>query len=154
MFIFVLGIESALRGELMCNVPLLLPYASRLASRLNMRLLNRIHHLRKHHSNVSLEPDPFREVLADRTLQELVDKIFPWMKKKEEEEEKAFYEARGIKLKPEYETAESSAKKQKTDEEKSAKDAAMSKASVDLVCVCVLESIRNCILRNNVIPIP
>ena len=56
------------------------------------------------HSNISLEPDPFREVLADRTLQEVVDKIFPWMSKKEDEEEKAFYAARGIKLKPEYET--------------------------------------------------
>lgn len=55
-------------------------------------------------SNLSLEPDPFREVLADRTLQEVVDKIFPWMRRKEDEEEQAFYAARGIKLKPEYES--------------------------------------------------
>ena len=56
------------------------------------------------------------------------------MRKKEEEEEKAFYEARGIKLKPEYQTAEpSSAKKQKTDEgSKTAKDAAGSKAREEL----------------------
>ncbi len=53
-------------------------------------------------SNTSLEPDPFREVLADRTLQEVVDKIFPWMKTKEDQEEKEFYARRGIELKPEY----------------------------------------------------
>ena len=60
-------------------------------------------------SDISLEPDPFREVLADRTLQEVVDKIFPWMRKKEEQEEKAFYATRGIQLKPEYATARVSA---------------------------------------------
>jgi hypothetical protein len=64
-------------------------------------------------SNLSLEPDPFREVLADRTLQEVVDKIFPWMRKKEDEEEKAFYAARGIKLKPEYQTVDLNEKKDK-----------------------------------------
>jgi hypothetical protein len=88
-------------------------------------------------SNISLEPDPFREVLADRTLQEVVDKIFPWMRKKEEEEERDFYAARGIKLKPEYDTAEASAaKKQKTDDgdsKQSAKDVAMSKVEFDFI---------------------
>ena len=70
-------------------------------------------------------------MLADRTLQEVVDKIFPWMSKKEDEEEKAFYAARGIKLKPEYETeveAPASKKLRSVDEgKKSAKDMALSK---------------------------
>lgn len=67
------------------------------------------------HSNTSLEPDPFREVLADRTLQEVVDKIFPWMKTKEEQEEKDFYARRGIEMKPEYaEEVNSPKKKRKT----------------------------------------
>jgi hypothetical protein len=80
-------------------------------------------------SNISLEPDPFREVLADRTLQEVVDKIFPWMRQKEEDEEKAFYKARGIKLKPEYETTEAPEKKERVDEvgNRSAKNTALSK---------------------------
>eukprot|EP01082_Thalassiosira_pseudonana_P000320 g126.t1 g126 contig1:300827-302255(-) len=52
--------------------------------------------------DISLEPDPFREVLADRTLQEVVEKVFPWMQTKEEQDEKEFYASRGIKLKPEY----------------------------------------------------
>jgi hypothetical protein len=39
------------------------------------------------------------------------------MRKKEEEEEKAFYKARGIKLKPEYEAADAPEKKQKVEED-------------------------------------
>ncbi|KAL7471910.1 hypothetical protein ACHAXS_012215 [Conticribra weissflogii] len=62
----------------------------------------RLGHRRCPTCNTSLEPDPFREVLADRTLQEVVDKIFPWMKTKEDQEEKEFYARRGIELKPEY----------------------------------------------------
>jgi hypothetical protein len=42
--------------------------------------------------------------MPDRTLQEIVHKIFPWMKAKEEEEERNFYAQRGIDLKPEYAT--------------------------------------------------
>ncbi|KAL3793990.1 hypothetical protein ACHAW5_008165 [Stephanodiscus triporus] len=61
-----------------------------------------------------LGPDPFhtsisihvREVMPDRTLQEIVHKIFPWMKVREEEEERSFYAQRGIDLKPEYATLE------------------------------------------------
>ncbi|KAL3802209.1 hypothetical protein HJC23_001753 [Cyclotella cryptica] len=92
----------------------------------------RVGHRRCPTCNLSLEPDPFREVLADRTLQEVVDKIFPWMRKKEDEEEKAFYAARGIKLKPEYESVVKESpgggggKKRKADDDegdrKSAKD--------------------------------
>jgi hypothetical protein len=59
-----------------------------------------------------LGPDPFqtsisihnREVMPDRTLQEIVHKIFPWMKAQEEDEERNFYLHRGIELKPEYQT--------------------------------------------------
>jgi hypothetical protein len=42
--------------------------------------------------------------MPDRTLQEIVHKIFPWMKAKEEEEERNFYAQRGIDLQPEYAT--------------------------------------------------
>ncbi|KAL7549025.1 hypothetical protein ACHAWF_012291 [Thalassiosira exigua] len=60
--------------------------------------------------NTRLGPDPFhtsisiqsREVIPDRTLQEVVDKIFPWMKEKDNENERVFYAQRGIELKPEY----------------------------------------------------
>lgn len=60
--------------------------------------------------NTRLGPDPFhtsisiqcREVIPDRTLQEVVNKIFPWMKAMEEEEEREFYIHRGVDLKPEY----------------------------------------------------
>lgn len=44
--------------------------------------------------------------MPDRTLQEIVHKIFPWMKAREEEEERSFYAQRGIDLKPEYATQE------------------------------------------------
>ena len=44
--------------------------------------------------------------MPDRTLQAVVNKIFPWMKIKEEEEERDFYARRGIELKPEYATQE------------------------------------------------
>mmetsp|Transcript_11944 Transcript_11944/g.25204 ORF Transcript_11944/g.25204 Transcript_11944/m.25204 type:complete len:488 (-) Transcript_11944:100-1563(-) len=75
----------------------------------------RLGHRRCPTCNTSLEPDPFREVLADRTLQEVVEKIFPWMKTKEEQDEKDFYARRGIELKPEYaEEVNSPEKKRKT----------------------------------------
>lgn len=62
------------------------------------------------HSNTRLGPDPFhtsisiqsREVIPDRTLQEVVNKIFPWMKTKDDEEERIFYAQRGVELKVEY----------------------------------------------------
>ena len=62
------------------------------------------------YSNTKLGPDPFhtsisirtQEVLPDRTLQEVVNKIFPYLKEKEDEDERKFYEQRGIELKPEY----------------------------------------------------
>lgn len=49
--------------------------------------------------DTSLEPDPFKEILCDRTLQTLVDKIFPHLKEQDAKEETAFYKRRGIKLK-------------------------------------------------------
>jgi len=60
--------------------------------------------------NTRLGPDPFhtsisiqsREVIPDRALQEVVNKIFPWMKDKDDEMEREFYAQRGIELKPEY----------------------------------------------------
>ncbi len=61
-------------------------------------------------SNTKLGPDPFhtsitthaREVMPDRTIQDIVNKIFPWMKPQEVELEREFYANRGIKLKTEY----------------------------------------------------
>ena len=55
-------------------------------------------------------PHPFRkltsistvQVLPDRTLQDVVDKVFPTFKVQELEEEKKFYTERNIKLKAEY----------------------------------------------------
>ena len=58
---------------------------------------------------IRLGPDPFhhnREVMPDRKLQEIVHKIFPWMKAQEEEEERNFYLRRGIELKPEYQQSQ------------------------------------------------
>lgn len=55
-------------------------------------------------------PHPFRrhtsistvQILPDRTLQEVVDKVFPRFKVNEVEDEKKFYAERNIKLKAEY----------------------------------------------------
>mmetsp|Transcript_12414 Transcript_12414/g.22601 ORF Transcript_12414/g.22601 Transcript_12414/m.22601 type:complete len:259 (-) Transcript_12414:44-820(-) len=47
-------------------------------------------------------------MMADRSLQELITKIFPNIIREEEIEEAAFYEKRGIKRKPEYEIKEDS----------------------------------------------
>ena len=44
--------------------------------------------------------------MPDRKLQEIVHKIFPWMKAQEEEEERNFYLRRGIELKPEYQQSQ------------------------------------------------
>ena len=52
--------------------------------------------------NASLEPDPYREVLSDRTLGELVHKILPDLHAKDHKDEVLFYERRGIKRKPEF----------------------------------------------------
>ncbi len=65
-----------------------------------------------------LGPDPFhtsisiqlREVIPDQTLQEVINKIFPWMKAQEEGEECDFYARRGITLKPEYKLTGADAK--------------------------------------------
>lgn len=77
----------------------LTPHATFTSSFISLNMLLTYH---KPCSDISLEPDPFREVLADRTLQEVVEKVFPWMQTKEEQDEKEFYASRGIKLKPEY----------------------------------------------------
>ena len=49
-----------------------------------------------------LEPDPFKAVLSDRTLQEITDKIFPELKEISDQEEIQFYKLRGIQMKNEY----------------------------------------------------
>jgi len=62
--------------------------------------------------NTKLSPDPFnitssvqsREIIQDHTLQDVVDKIFPWHRTKDEENERKFYKCRGIDMKPEYDT--------------------------------------------------
>lgn len=41
---------------------------------------------------VSLNPDPFKFIMFDRTMQELVDKLFPELKEQDMEEEKAFFD--------------------------------------------------------------
>jgi len=63
--------------------------------------------------NTKLSPDPFfmGELMPDRTLQSIVDKTFPFMKTKDEEDEKQFYISRGIDIKPEYAHEEQRGKK-------------------------------------------
>ena len=56
--------------------------------------------------DTNLNPDPFRECLADRTLESIVDKLFPMLKQADAEEEKRFYQRRGIKLKREFADAD------------------------------------------------
>ena len=59
---------------------------------------------------LEIGPHPFKaltsistiQILPDRTLQEVVDKLFPRFKAKEVEEEKKFYNERNIQLKAEY----------------------------------------------------
>ena len=57
--------------------------------------------------HVNLAPDPYRECLADRTLESIVDKLFPELKGADEEAEKEFYEKRSIKLKRQFREAAS-----------------------------------------------
>eukprot|EP00573_Skeletonema_grethae_P003810 CAMPEP_0201696304 /NCGR_PEP_ID=MMETSP0578-20130828/8012_1 /ASSEMBLY_ACC=CAM_ASM_000663 /TAXON_ID=267565 /ORGANISM="Skeletonema grethea, Strain CCMP 1804" /LENGTH=327 /DNA_ID=CAMNT_0048182281 /DNA_START=222 /DNA_END=1206 /DNA_ORIENTATION=+ len=60
--------------------------------------------------DIEVGPHPFRkhtsistvQILPDRTLQEVVDKIFPRFKVQEHENEKRFYAEKNIKLKAEY----------------------------------------------------
>jgi len=59
-----------------------------------------IHHCPE--CKTSLSPDPYKEVLSDRTMQELVNKIFPSLKKNNDIEENIFYSKLGIKMKKEY----------------------------------------------------
>jgi hypothetical protein len=59
---------------------------------------------------LEIGPHPFKaltsistiQILPDRTLQEVVDKLFPRFKAREIEEEKKFYKERNIQLKAEY----------------------------------------------------
>lgn len=54
------------------------------------------------HCNVYLGPNPTNVIMFDRTLQEIVDKIFPELEEKDKKEEEEFYKDRGISLKPEF----------------------------------------------------
>ena len=59
---------------------------------------------------VDLGTYPFRSTLADRTLQELVDKVlFPELKEADDEKERQFYKKRGIPLKDEFRDKEEAA---------------------------------------------
>lgn len=57
------------------------------------------------HCNTDLKPNPVAFILHDRTLQSLVDKLHPEVVEADRERETAFYEARGIKRKPEFAAA-------------------------------------------------
>ncbi len=65
--------------------------------------------------DIEVGPHPFRkhtsistvQILPDRTLQEVVDKIFPRFKVQEHEDEKRFYAEKNIKLKAEYQLLQS-----------------------------------------------
>lgn len=43
--------------------------------------------------NVALGPDPFKAILFDRTVQELVDSLFPDLKEEDEREERVYWDA-------------------------------------------------------------
>lgn len=48
---------------------------------------------------ISLEPDPYKVVISDRTMQELVEKLFPHLQAQDDEDEVQFYRSRGIQKK-------------------------------------------------------
>jgi len=48
---------------------------------------------------ISLEPDPYKVVISDRTMQELVEKLFPHLQAQDDEDEIQFYRSRGIQKK-------------------------------------------------------
>ncbi len=66
--------------------------------------------------DIEVGPHPFRrhtsistvQILPDRTLQEVVDKIFPRFKVQERDNEKKFYAEKNIKLKAEYQLLQNS----------------------------------------------
>ncbi len=58
--------------------------------------------------HVNLAPDPYRECLADRTMESIVDKLFPELRGADDEAERDFYAERGIKLKRQFREAASS----------------------------------------------
>lgn len=70
----------------------------------------------------SLEPDPYREVLSDRTLGELVHKILPELKEKDDIDENKFYERRGIKRKLEFRRNEKEGEQERLQKEKAEKN--------------------------------
>ena len=58
--------------------------------------------------HVNLAPDPYRECLADRSVESIVDKLFPELRGADDEAEREFYAERGIKLKRQFREAASS----------------------------------------------
>ena len=72
--------------------------------------------------HVNLAPDPYRECLADRTMESIVDKLFPELSGADDEVEREFYAKRGIKLKRQFREAVSS-----DDEQDGGKEHATSK---------------------------
>jgi hypothetical protein len=58
------------------------------------------------HCKQYLGPNPRSMIISDRTLQELVNKIFPELQEKDEADERAFYEERGIELKQQHSEAQ------------------------------------------------
>ena len=65
---------------------------------------------------VSLGPDPRKGILFDRTMHEIVNKIFPQIEKKDEENEREFYCNRNIKKKAKFRNSDVSAKKRDRDD--------------------------------------
>mmetsp|Transcript_11253 Transcript_11253/g.17076 ORF Transcript_11253/g.17076 Transcript_11253/m.17076 type:complete len:270 (-) Transcript_11253:84-893(-) len=60
--------------------------------------------------NKSLEPDPYKAVLFDRTMHEIVNKIFPHLAEQDAKDEEEFYMRRGIKRKQESKPQENKTK--------------------------------------------
>jgi hypothetical protein len=54
------------------------------------------------HCKQYLGPNPRSMIISDRTLQELVNKVFPELQEKDDADERAFYQERGIELKQQH----------------------------------------------------
>jgi len=79
---------------------------------------------------ISLDPDPYKAVLSDRTLQELLDKIFPELKEMDEKDELEFYEERGIDLKDDIAVEDGSTKSGDTSRTRGSKQSQLTQSNI------------------------
>lgn len=105
---------------------------------------------------VDLGTYPFRATLADRTLQELVDKVlFPELKVQDAEKEKEFYAKKGIELKDEFRDAEQQRKSRRIEAEYEEDEAGPAKGETTKVSMvrafCLHILAPHCLLWTNIL---